>query len=132
MKEAKVEKSEGLTTNRVAIIYMITNLIEGSEITQIEDRDDAAMLAIHIFDGFEDEWDRQAQIPSAVLSGSPVVKCPKCGAVHQESLFFVASDHVASDEMTISCFFCGHDAPLSEFQVAELVSRISGKRRRDK
>ena len=55
-----------LKTNRIELIHMITNLIHHSDFTvvhtQIEgsvldekDRDDAAMLAIHIVDGLEDE-----------------------------------------------------------------------------
>lgn len=54
----KTESGRGVCANRVELIHMITNLIENSNVTLIEDRDDASMLALHIVDGLEDEADR--------------------------------------------------------------------------
>ena len=43
---------------RVEVIHMITNIIEGSDVKVIKNRDDAAMLAIRIIDGLEEEAQR--------------------------------------------------------------------------
>ncbi len=56
---AEKGQHQGLVTNRIKLIHTITNLVEGSGIIAIEDRDYAAMLAIHIVDGLEDEAERQ-------------------------------------------------------------------------
>ena len=73
MAEAQVREPKGLTTNRIELIHMITNLIEGAGVTKIESRDDAAMLAIHIVDGLEDEaesrTDREIGVSSAAGDG---------------------------------------------------------------
>lgn len=42
-----------LKTNRIEIIVLMTDWIMGTGITEIKDRDDAAMIAIAIRDGFE-------------------------------------------------------------------------------
>lgn len=50
-----------LNPSRIDTIHMVTNLIEGSEITRIQDRDDATMLAIHIVDGIVAEAEKLAE-----------------------------------------------------------------------
>ena len=64
---AEAAMKAGLKTDRIEMIHMITNLIEGAEIKQIKDRTDASMLAVHIVDGIEEEAERRAD---AILKGA--------------------------------------------------------------
>ncbi len=55
MAAPKAPKGQGLTTNRIELIHIITDLIEASDVKVIQDRDDAAMLAISVVDGLQQE-----------------------------------------------------------------------------
>jgi len=79
MAETETRQPQGLKTNRIELIHMITNLIQFSDFTLIrteieassfddKDRDDAAMLAIHIVDGLEAEAARRTPREVAVSS----------------------------------------------------------------
>ena len=57
--------------SRIKMIHMLTNIIEGSDITRIDDRDDAAMLAVAIVDGIADEAERHAARISGRRPGLP-------------------------------------------------------------
>jgi len=76
----ETESGRGISTNRVELIHMITNLIESSDVTLIEDRDDMCMLAIHIVDGLEDEADRIEMRKMGISSDKCLLVCPECAA----------------------------------------------------
>lgn len=113
----KDEVKQGLLTNRIAeikqdikLIQVITDLIESSDITLIEDRDDAATLAIHIVNGLEDEADRR-RLRDLAQSPSVPIKCPECEAVQEGSEFLGLANH-----SQITCRACDHVAPVGEFR----------------
>lgn len=112
-EEVEMEKGTGLSANRTELIHLVTNLIEQSEISLIEDRDDASMLAIHIVDGLEDEADRQRMAALAISSDKTVPICPECGASQEDIVTFTAHE-----EIVTRCMACHHEAPVSEFRTA--------------
>lgn len=116
--EVEMENGRGLMTNRVELIHLITNLIESSDITLIEDRDDSSMLAIHIVDGLEDEADRSRLRGVAASDPILAITCPECGATQEGSMFAEVAD-----DMLIRCALCGHEETLERFRVA---GRIAG------
>lgn len=107
---AEVGTKKGIRTNRIEFIHMVTNLIEGSDITVIKDRDDANMLAIRIVDGLEDEAEKRTMREVAVTVTLPLT-CPECGAVQEGSMFSGVADH-----MLITCKACDHVASWIEFR----------------
>ena len=108
---AEKGQGQGLRTNRIELVHIITNFIEGSDTTMIEDRDDAAMLAIRIVDGLEDEVDRQKMRALAVADPTVPIKCPECGAIQEGSVFLGLAHH-----SRVTCKVCDHVASLGEFR----------------
>lgn len=113
-KVVETERGRGVCANRIELIHMITNLIESSEITLIEDRDQAAMLAIHIVNGMEDEADSLAEREIGLSSDKSVLVCPECGT-SQDSAAFCSE---LADHISIVCVMCQHVAPVGDFRTA--------------
>lgn len=110
--EVQMENGSSLTTNRVELIHMITNLIESSDITVIEDRDDASMLAIHIVDGLEDEAEC-VRLRGVASAPTVPITCPECGTTQEGSMFAEVAD-----EILIRCASCNHEETLEAFRSA--------------
>ena len=117
MSEAETKNGytgKGLITNRIELIHMITNLIESSDMTQIEDRDDAAMLAMHIVDGLEDESERQSLREIGISSDKSLLVCPECGISQERPAFWSE----LADHALITCVMCLHVAAIGDFRTA--------------
>lgn len=111
MTETETKQPQCLKTNRTELIHTMTNLIEGSDIRLIEDRDDAAMLAIHIVDGLEDQAKRQTITAAPGDSDVSALTCPECGATQRGTTFPQIADTVS-----IRCGECGNRAALGDFR----------------
>ena len=117
--------AEGLITNRIELIHMVTNLIQDSEITEIRDRDDANMLAVKIVDGLQDEAARRAPREIAVSCDPPALTCPECGT--SQAPYSSEIDHL----VPVRCGDCGHTGNMREFReetktIEAALERICG------
>ena len=115
MAEAtETESGRGICTNRVELIHMITNLIESSDVTLIEDRDDMSLLAIHIVDGLEDEADRIEMRKMGISSDKILLVCPECAASQEKPAFWSE----LADQALITCMACEHVGAIGDFRTA--------------
>lgn len=110
----ETERGRGICTNRVELIHMITNLIESSDVTLIEDRNDMSMLAIHIVDGLEDEADRLAEREIGISSDKTLLVCPECAASFDKPAFWSE----LADHSLITCEMCEHVGAIGDFRTA--------------
>lgn len=113
VEESKTEKTQGLLTNRIELIHMITDFIETSDIRLIEDRDAAAMLAVNIVDGLEDEAERRRSREVATTPTEPLI-CPSCGARIEGSMFSEVAE--VAGEILMTCPVCKFEEALWRFR----------------
>jgi len=114
----ETESGRGICANREELIHMITNLIQSSETMWnpelIENRDAAAMLAIHIVNGLEDEADKLAEREIGISSDdNSGLVCPECGCSSDGIITFTEHEAVVA-----KCIDCGYAAELSDFRTA--------------
>lgn len=98
--------TRGQHFERVEVIHMMTNLINSSGVTEINNRNDAEALAIIIVNGLAGEREALARRIAEQHGNPPLLECPECKAP-----FFWSP--IASETRT--CEACGYTGAPETF-----------------